>query len=247
MGDGPSVRGDPPARGPERRPAPDAGRPGPTDSGPARRVVLFTGHQVDQPGRPSPRFPADQEGTARDAIRAAVAGEQAAAGGAPVVGLAGGASGGDILFHEACRELGVPTRLYLGLPPESYVAESVRPGGESWVGRFDALYERLPHRVLPPTAGGRGRVWERTNRWLLEAGLAEAGAGENAALIALWDGKGGDGTEGADDMVRQASAQGVRTVVLDTNVLFGLSSTCPPAAPSSTEGRPARGRRSCGG
>jgi predicted DNA-binding transcriptional regulator AlpA len=41
--------------------------------------------------------------------------------------VAGGASGGDILFHEVCGELGVPTRLYLALPPESYVTESVAP------------------------------------------------------------------------------------------------------------------------
>ena len=49
---------------------------------------------------------------------------------------AGGASGGDILFHEVCAELSVPTTLWLALPPDRYVMESVAPAGPDWVPRF---------------------------------------------------------------------------------------------------------------
>src|SRR5262249_3967577 len=37
------------------------------------RVLLFTGHQVDRPGQPEPRFPPAKEGAARQAIREHVA------------------------------------------------------------------------------------------------------------------------------------------------------------------------------
>ena len=70
------------------------------------RTILFTGHQIDAPDRKEPRFPPEMEAAARAAIRDAVARDASAPGGA--VGLAGAASGGDILFHEVCAELGVP-------------------------------------------------------------------------------------------------------------------------------------------
>ena len=83
-------------------------------------VLVFTGHRLDTPDRPQPRFPAAAEPRARDLLTAALA--QELAGGGPVAGLAGGASGGDILFHEVAADLGIPTELYLALPPEQYYA-----------------------------------------------------------------------------------------------------------------------------
>src|SRR4030095_12706144 len=63
------------------------------------RTILFTGHQVDAPGRKEARFPQAKESVARTAIRHAV--EHEAREG-PALGIAGAASGGDILFHEVC-------------------------------------------------------------------------------------------------------------------------------------------------
>src|SRR5215208_4043824 len=67
-------------------------------------VLLFTGHRIDSPRRKKPRFPADKEGAARLAIKNVVEKELARVGG-EVIGIAGGASGGDILFHEVCTDL----------------------------------------------------------------------------------------------------------------------------------------------
>ena len=64
------------------------------------RTILFTGHRIDEPGRVLPRFPADKAPLVRAAIRAALERERAL--GRPLVGLAGAASGGDIMFHEVC-------------------------------------------------------------------------------------------------------------------------------------------------
>ena len=122
-------------------------------------VLLFTGHRIDAPGREPERFPAEKEGDARREIKKTVEKEQVRVDG-EVIGIAGGASGGDILFHEVCAELGIQTTLYLAMPRDEYVKESVQDGGPGWVNRFDVLYERLPRREL-----GRSKelpTWLRT-------------------------------------------------------------------------------------
>jgi hypothetical protein len=191
------------------------------------RTLLFTGHQIDAPGRKQPRFPADCEALARAAIRVAVEREVRRYGGA--VGIAGGASGGDILFHEVCAELGVQTKLYLALPPELYVPESVAPAGKDWVGRFQTILSRLAAapvlaqtREEPglPGYSGDDSIWHRNNLWMLNEALT-AGA-ENVTLIALWDGKKGDGPGGTADMIQIARARGAETRVLDSTAIFGL-------------------------
>ena len=196
-----------------------------TDAGPAR-VLLFTGHMIDAPGRERPRFPPDMEGAARRAITEAVLRERESAG-AVAHGIAGGASGGDILFHEVCAELGIRTRLFLALPPAQYVRESVRNAGPVWVERFERLRQNLPTRVLadsqelPRWLRGKPdyNVWQRNNLWTLHNALAAGG--ENVTLIALWDGGAGDGLGGTSDMVQSASKRGARTVILDTKKIFG--------------------------
>jgi hypothetical protein len=207
------------------RVAADSARP----ATPPARVLMFSGHHVDMPGRERSRFPAAMEDVARDAISAAVKAEIALADG-PVIGMAGAASGGDILFHEVCHELGIPTRLYLALPIELYQIESVQDAGSDWVERFRTLCERTPPFVLQSTRTlpdwlqekPRYTVWQRNNLWLLHSALALAG-GARVTLIALWDGKGqGDGPGGTADMVGKARSRGAKLCHLDTNELFGL-------------------------
>ena len=65
-----------------------------------------------------------------------------------LVGVAGGACGGDILFHEICEELGIETRLLLALPQGKFSAESVQHGDRDWVERYNRLCYRVRPRVL---------------------------------------------------------------------------------------------------
>ena len=202
--------------------APDA------PDGPSPRAILFIGHRIDGPGRLEPRFPPQQEGAARQMIRAALSAELALPGGV-VGGIAGGACGGDLLFHEVCAELGVKTELYLALPRVEFVAGSVAPGGPGWIQRFEQAYDRLGHRELatsPELPGWlRGKrdydIWRRNNRWMLHNALAIGR--DRVTLIALWDGEPGDGPGGTQDMVEQAKAHGARVVILDTRALFSLA------------------------
>src|SRR4029077_19556428 len=81
------------------------------------RVLLFTGHMVDSADRKTPRFPrtAAAEAEARRLIRESIEKERTLEAGL-LVGVAGGACGGDILFHEVCADMGIETRLLLALP-----------------------------------------------------------------------------------------------------------------------------------
>jgi hypothetical protein len=192
----------------------------------ASRILLFTGHMIDAPGRERPRFPPDREAVARQAIRRAVESELQRPGGV-AGGIAGGASGGDILFHEICAELGIPSQLFLALPKSEFMAESVLPAGGDWRERFDRLFDRLPRRVLAESQElpawlaertGYG-IWQRNNLWMLYNALSQ---GEDVTLIALWNGEQGDGPGGTGDLVERARQRHAETAILDTRALFGI-------------------------
>jgi hypothetical protein len=181
---------------------------------------------IDAPGRREPRFPPDKVEVARTKIAEAVAGEQEIAGGI-AYGVAGGASGGDILFHQVCDASGIATRMFLAVPREVYIRESVAPAGPQWVEDFHRLVRSRQVRVLgesmelPRWLQGKTdyNIWQRNNLWNLHNALAAAG-GENVTLIALWNGASGDGPGGTGDMVQKARDRGAKTIILDTKKIF---------------------------
>ena len=205
---------------------------------PPDRVLLFAGHMIDKPDRAQPRFPAAMEATARQALREQI--DQALAAwpvGATVLGIAGGASGGDILFHEVCAERGIDTELYLPMAPAAYIAESVRvdpaiDGTPGWIERFHAIaqrckaagnYHQLGEADSLPAWASRLRdysIWERNNRWMLQSALAWGAP--KLTLLVLWDGLGGDAPGGTQHMVKAAEAAGAVVRRLDSRQLFKL-------------------------
>ena len=174
--------------------------------------ILFTGHMIDAPGRAQLRFPQDKELMARAAIRAKLLQvlNRSAKG---VRGLAGGACGGDILFHELCREFDIQTDMYLALPVNEFLEQSVAFAGPSWVSRFKKLMEQVPVHILPARDNQQENVWERTNKWMLDTSLKDGG--EHLALIALWDGKSGDGSGGTEHMIHVATGKGASSEIID--------------------------------
>lgn len=201
----------------------------------APRVVLFAGHRIDDPGRAKPRFPAAMEGVARQAIHDRLLAQRALwPADTPLLGIAGGASGGDILFHEVCHELGIATELYLAMPPAEFINASVRvDGAPGWIDRFHAIRQRCE-------AGGRLHllgtgadlpdwlsplpdysIWERNNRWMMQSALAYGA--DRLRLMVLWDGQAGDAPGGTQHMVDVAKAAGAGVEPLDTRALFGLA------------------------
>lgn len=185
-----------------------------------RHYLLFTGHMIDKPDRDTPRFPPGKEVAVKQAIKDAVlkATEKVTA---PIVGIAGGACGGDIVFHEVCAELNIITQLFLALPRDEYVQESVQFAGPQWVDRFDALYNNIErkelakHKELPLWLQKKVdyTIWERNNLWMLYSALVCGGT--YMTLIALWDGNAGDGPGGTEHMIQQAQSRGGKVLVID--------------------------------
>jgi hypothetical protein len=184
---------------------------------------------VDAPGRKNPRFPQEKVDVAATAIRNALS-DLACGDPASCMGFAGGASGGDLLFHEACAALGIVSRLRLSLPVGPFISNSVAPADADWVARFRSVTARLrdtleilsPDEQLPLwlTRKKDYNIWARTNVWLLEEGLA-SGAPE-VHLVALWNGETGDGPGGTGHLIELAQQEGVTRRILDTKQLFGL-------------------------
>jgi len=194
------------------------------------RVILFTGHMVDAPDRPPDRmrFPPTPEAEAKarrlieDAVRAETQG-----GHNGMLGIAGGASGGDIIFHEACEALQVPTQLYLALPVDKFQITSVQRGGPQWVERYRTLCERTAPRVLQESealprwlADTPGYdVWQRSNLWMLFNALTTHAP--HLALIALYNpDRDPDGPGGTAHLVAEARKRGFRSVELDARELL---------------------------
>jgi hypothetical protein len=185
------------------------------------RVLIFSGHRIDAPGREPARFPGEAAGEAAELIRVPIRREKTLAGAAPVIGFAGGASGGDILFHEVCDELGVQTTVMLALPPHQFAARSVEDAGPGWGARFDRICETHSVQVMTEgdATGARSNdVWQRANAWILDTALA-VGADAHT-LIVLWDGETGDGPGGTEQMVEAARARDVDVVRLDARRLL---------------------------
>ena len=193
-----------------------------------RQAIVFTGHMIDAPEREKARFPKTAEGKARAMIRAGVT-QLLSTFSDSALGIASGASGGDILFHEVCRELHVPTRILLALPENLFIEHSVSPAGPEWVARFTALVDNhsgpnevqqlssmpvLPDWMRDPPDYD---IWKRTNMWLLEE--AAAVGATNVTLMALWDREIGL-PGGTQDFIEAAKKRGIAATVLDARELI---------------------------
>jgi hypothetical protein len=197
---------------------------------PPERVVLFTGHMLDAPGRApdKARFPptpkAEHKG--REMIEDALRKEMKEEGGVSL-GMAGGACGGDILFHEVCGTLGIPTQLFLALPEAKFQVESVNRGGPAWVERYKELCEHVPPRVLADSkelprwlADKKDYdIWQRNNFWMMFNALATDA--QRLTLVALYNReRDPDGPGGTAHLVEVAAKWGFKTVELDARELL---------------------------
>jgi len=186
-----------------------------TGYGIPERVLLFSGHMVDRPERPQPRFPPDKVAAAAQRIADLLA--RLAAGPADIA-FTQGAAGGDLLFAEACQARGVDLQLLLPLAEDAFIAASVLPcaDGTLWAQRYQAVRRQLrrPPAILPATGGN---PFVRCNRWLLERALAHGA--ERLHFICLWDGADGDGEGGTADMIETVRRSGGRIDWIDTRQL----------------------------
>jgi hypothetical protein len=180
-------------------------------------ALLFSGHMVDLPSRPHPRFPPTMVPAAADAIAAAMDLQLEPFDPATVIAISSLARGGDILFQEHARGRNLTPHVVLPFKPEVFVEESVR-GVETgdWEERFWRVWNRTPpeHREILTVAKDEN-PYKACNKRLLE--LAHQ-LSEKVTLIALSDGT-ADGAGGTQDLIHRTREVGGHTEVIDVKKL----------------------------
>lgn len=195
-----------------------------------RQAVLVTGHVVDLPDRPVPRFPPAAEPAVTAAVASVLDGWQVGSG---TLVVSGGARGADIIGAEQALALGADVWLLLALPDDQFTASSVAVAGTDWEQRFRRLRSRCATWVQADDLGPAGAdedVFERNNDWCLTVAGAQAGSGV-PRVVAVWDGGAGDGPGGTAHLVQRAMALGAPVQIIHP-AEARAGATTPPARPS---------------
>jgi hypothetical protein len=181
-----------------------------------RRVVVCSGHMIDQGDRPVPRFPRFKEAIVRQQIA-----EQLGAWGIGPGDLAicGGAQGADLLFAECCVALGTQVYLLIALPEEEFLKRSVHLEGADWESRYfevakksnvSKFFQEDFLKDFSLDLKAIDNVFARNNLWMLYTALDAVGTGELFAIL-VWDeketGDGPGGTSDFADRIRKAHGQ----------------------------------------
>lgn len=187
-----------------------------------RQVFLFSGHMIDAPGRPDPRFPAEKESIAAHAIGTLL--DELDMGNHDLA-ICGGACGGDLLFSEATLQHGCRLELYLQYAETDFLNASVAFAGEPWVDRYYAVKANALTRIRVQTdelgpLPENTSPYVRNNLWQLDSALAYGV--EKLRFIALWNGGGGSAPGGTENMVEIVRKYAGRVSILDSRGLFCL-------------------------
>ena len=184
-----------------------------------RQVFLFSGHMIDAPERPEPRFPPEKEEAARRAIAERLDHLQAGEGD---LAICGGACGGDILFAEEALGRGLKLNVRIPFPEGEFLEKSVIFAGDRWLERYQAVKEN-PNTallVMPEELGPTPEnvnPYARNNLWQLE--YAFSWGPEKVRFIALWDGNPGDGPGGTKHMCDSVKERSGEVHIIDINAL----------------------------
>jgi hypothetical protein len=172
-------------------------------------TVLFSGHMVDAPDRPSPRFPPERVPLVRRAIADAVW----LIDDIDVEAISGLACGGDLLFAEEWLKTGRPLVAYLPREEDDFLDESVCFAGGDWVAAFHEVTADPNLVVVGPDDEmlGLENPHAANNLRMLDAALSRPGTLHG---LFLWDGKGGDGPGGTEHLATEVVEAGGSVTVL---------------------------------
>ncbi len=185
-----------------------------------RMTVLFSGHMIDKPDRPKPRFPDGKSALASGAILnklndLGVTEQDLAIGSA--------ACGGDLLFAELCLDRGMTVHLYLAFDEPEFLERSVNFAGEEWKKQYFRVRDHPKSELftltedLGPGEPGANQ-FARNNVRMLYNALALGT--DRVRFIALWDGLEGDGPGGTKHMIETVKQHLGQVSILDTKQIF---------------------------
>ncbi|MFB2970886.1 TRAFs-binding domain-containing protein [Aerosakkonema sp. BLCC-F183] len=183
------------------------------------RVVVFSGHMIDQPDRTTLRFPPHLESTVYKAILDRLKKLDAR------LGYASAACGSDILFLEAILELKGEIHIVLPYDREQFIKDSVDivPGGK-WVERFEKLLDRATETIVASNRKLQETnvLYEYANRLL--HGLAKMRAEQletELVPLAVWNGQPG-GPGGTASAIEHWQSWGYDVEVIDLESILQL-------------------------
>lgn len=183
-----------------------------------RKVFLFSGHMVDAPDRPQPRFPANKEPLAAAAIGEALDRLNA---GAHDLAICGAACGGDLLFAEVALARGAQLAFYIPFDEPTFLRNSIEWAGDDWRRRYFLAKPHAKLHVMPEVLGtvaSHQNAYVQLNLWMLDAAL-RFGA-ERLEFVCLWNGQGGDGPGGTFHLMQEVQRAGGHAQWLDTTKLW---------------------------
>jgi hypothetical protein len=195
------------------------------DSARFNKVVVCSGHMIDQPNRKEPRFPPDKEAVVRRQIAEQLSFWSIGTGD---LAICGGAQGADLLFAECCIALGAKVYLLIALPEEEFLKRSVRLEGADWEGRYfevakkskvSKFFQEDLFNDFSPELKAIDNVFARNNLWMLHTALDSVGTSELFAIL-VWDEKEtGDGPGGTSDFERRIRSSHGQVAVINPTKL----------------------------
>ncbi|MFT4101244.1 MAG: TIR domain-containing protein [Burkholderiaceae bacterium] len=180
---------------------------------PVPRVLAYCGHMVDAVGRAKPRFPREKVPAVRNAIRDRL--EQLGA----LHGFGSAACGTDLLFLEELTKLGRSATVLLPFPEKDFADISI---GRDWSHRWAKVRDARNIEVLQPLQPARppadelSEAFSIANREILRRAIEYAKRlDERPIVIAVWDGRPGDGAGGTAETVALWRDEGYEVEVID--------------------------------
>lgn len=177
-------------------------------------VVAFVGHVTDLAGRVPSRFPMSKIPAVRKEIRRRLESLR------PVHGYSGIARGSDIIFIEELLALEGTGYVVMPIPPADFRRVSV---GDPWNQRFDDLLTKVEIEQLnsacPPDAD-LPELFDRANLRVQRLAIEYAEKlFQKPKVVAVWDGKPGDGKGGTADAVARWQIDGYDVDIIDITKL----------------------------
>lgn len=149
------------------------------------------------------------------------------------IGFAYGAlaCGADLLFAEAALARGIELHVVLPFDEADFLAQSVLPGGESWLARFRACIARAADTIVASPMEFFGGPEQYGYGSRMAMGLARLRArhlGTEAVQVAIWDGAAASGPAGTGADVAAWRARGGRAIVVDPGAVDRALERPPP-------------------
>ena len=145
--------------------------------------------------------------------------DQIGAAGASDLAICGGACGGDLLFAEASIARNLRLELYLPLPENEFLAQSVDFANADWHQRYLMAKATAQLHITPNELGPSNEdPFERNNLRMLD--VATSFGAEKLDFVCLWNGEGGDGPGGTQHLMQAVKSKGGNTYWLDTTKLW---------------------------